>query len=156
MIRILALSLALTLSPAVAKDIGKAPPPIRRAFPVPQPPAARFASSPFLDTLGAWATDDLAAAIALAGSQPDMIDEVGKQCWGAMMTAAQVIKAHPLPLTLRLATDLEAGRLVAMSVKKVCTNPQCTQMWQDLKNQINAIAPIPLPFSMADICAKVP
>ena len=77
-------------------------------------------------------------------------------CWGAMSPIATLIKAHPLPLNLKAASDLEAARLLAIAMNQVCANPNCGQMFLDVNNSIAAITPLPLPISMTSICAKIP
>jgi hypothetical protein len=67
---------------------------------------------------------------------------------------ADIVDAHPVPLTFNLAADLEAARLLVMAVKQVCVKPECSQMWNDLQNQIGAFNPIAAPVSLASICAK--
>jgi hypothetical protein len=81
---------------------------------------------------------------------------VGSACWKTWSAAGAVDKAHPLPLSLKLATDVEAARLVAMAIKKVCMDPNCSQVWNDILNQVAALAIVPLPISLASICSRIP
>jgi hypothetical protein len=92
MIRIVfALTLALAISPAVAQ---------------PRKAAPRQAS--IITIIQNWADQDVQAAIALATSVDGLPDPVGAACWRTWAGAGGVLKAHPLPLTLKLATDVEA------------------------------------------------
>jgi hypothetical protein len=140
MIRIaFALTLALAISPAVAQ---------------PRKAAPRQAS--IITIIQNWADQDVQAAIALATSVDGLPDPVGAACWRTWASAGGVLKAHPLPLTLKLATDVEAARLVAMAIKKVCMDPNCSQVWNDILNQVAALAIVPLPVSLTSICSRIP
>jgi hypothetical protein len=103
-----------------------------------------------------WADQDVQAAIALATSVDGLPDPVGAACWKTWAGASGVLKAHPLPLTLKLATDVEAARLVAMAIKKVCMDPNCSQVWNDILNQVTALAIVPLPVQLASVCSRIP
>lgn len=98
---------------------------------------------------------DIDAAIALSTSIPVLQDPVGNACWQSFNGLAQVIKAHPIPLTLKIATDMEAARLVHLALNQICANPNCGQMWLDLQNAQTALAIAPLPFTFSSLCAKV-
>jgi hypothetical protein len=140
MIRIaFALTLALAISPAVAQ---------------PRKAAPRQAS--IITIIQNWADRDVQAAIALATSVDGLPDPVGAACWRTWASAGGVLKAHPLPLTLKLATDVEAARLVAMAIKKVCMDPNCSQVWNDIQNQVTALAIVPLPVQLASVCSRIP
>ncbi len=99
---------------------------------------------------------DTADATKLATAVPGLQDTVGAACWASFDQLAQLFKAHPLPVTLKLATDIEAARLTAMALNQVCTNPNCGQMWTDAGNTATALAMVPLPFSLPSLCAKIP
>jgi hypothetical protein len=140
MIRIVfALTLALAISPAVAQ---------------PRKAAPRQAS--IITIIQNWADQDVQAAIALATSVDGLPDPVGAACWKTWAGASGVLKAHPLPLTLKLASDVEAARLVAMAIKKVCMDPNCSQVWNDIQNQVTALAIVPLPVQLASVCSRIP
>lgn len=109
----------------------------------------------FLQTIRAWTAADSAGAIDLATSIPDLQDPVGATCWKTFKGLGEIIDKHPLPATLKLMSDIEAGRLILMSVKKVCAEPACSQVWNDMQNQISTFAPIAAPFTLASICNKV-
>ncbi len=102
-----------------------------------------------------WGPDDINGAEALATQIEGLQDPVGKACWASFANLGAVTKAHPLPLTVHLATDLEAVRLFAMALKQVCANPNCTQLFADLKNQIATLAPLKTPFQIGSICASI-
>jgi hypothetical protein len=142
MIRIVvALAVALAISPAVAQ---------------PRKPAAPPRQASIVTIIQNWADQDVQAAIALATSVDGLPDPVGAACWRTWASAGGVLKAHPLPLTLKLATDVEAARLVAMAIKKVCMDPNCSQVWNDIQNQVTALAIVPLPVQLASVCSRIP
>jgi hypothetical protein len=142
MIRIVfALALALAISPAVAQPRRVAAPPRQASI---------------ITIIQNWADQDVQAAIALATSVDGLPDPVGAACWRTWASAGGVLKAHPLPLTLKLATDVEAARLVAMAIKKVCMDPNCWQVWNDILNQVTALAIVPPPVHLASVCSRIP
>jgi hypothetical protein len=125
------------------------------------PPAqAVFAAlaQPF-NALANFIADDSDSAAALATAIPDLQDGHGQQCWMATKKFGEVIKAHPVPVTLKAQTDLEALRLLSMAANTLCANPHCTQVFADLATGVQTLAPlnasIPIP-SLHDICAKIP
>jgi hypothetical protein len=99
---------------------------------------------------------DTADAIKLATAIPGLEDTVGAACWKSFDQLSQLFKLHPLPLTLKIATDIEAARLAAMALNQVCTNPNCGQMWTDAENTAAALSIVPMPFSIASLCSKIP
>jgi hypothetical protein len=124
-------------------------------------------AKPFADFQAAFG-DDTAGAAALAVAIPGLQDGNGQACWMAMEKTAAVFKAHPmpvaqsepgslLPVTVPLATDLEAVRLLAMSFNQLCANPACTQVFSDVTNMVSAAGgPIAqqLP-SLSSICSRI-
>jgi hypothetical protein len=99
---------------------------------------------------------DTADAIKLATAVPGLQDTVGAACWSSFDQLSQLLKLHPLPLTLKVATDIEAARLAVMALNQVCTNPNCGQLWTDAENAAAALSVIPMPLSMTSLCAKIP
>lgn len=99
---------------------------------------------------------DTADAITLSTQIPSIQDPVGSACWKSFDGLSQVIKAHPLPATLKIAADLEAARLAAIALNQICTNPNCGQMWTDVTNTVSALNILPLPFSLQSVCSKIP
>jgi hypothetical protein len=96
-------------------------------------------------------------AIALATSIPDLQDGNGQQCWLAMRSFGAVLKAHPVPLTLKAQTDMEALRLLTMAANKLCSNTACTQVFADLTNGAQTVTGSPLGIpSLNGLCSKVP
>lgn len=162
-------ALALSSSPASAqglklvKPTGNLPADIRAATTATASSAAQnsietFLAKPFkelADFIGA----DSDTAIALSTQIPELQDGHGQQCWLATRQFGEVVKAHPIPLTLKAQTDLEALRLLMMAANNLCANVHCTQVFDDLKNGVQTLAPlnasIPLP-GLHDLCAKVP
>lgn len=117
-----------------------------------------FLAKPFKD-LADFIGADSDAAIALSTAIPELQDGHGQQCWLATRQFGEVVKAHPIPLTLKAQTDLEALRLLMMAANNLCSNVHCTQVFGDLATGVQTLAPInysiPIP-SLHDLCAKVP
>lgn len=120
---------------------------------MPVSPLVALGNSPVVQFFANWGGDDIATAEKLA---TDFKDDIGAACWQTFSEMGDVIKAHPIPATFKLASDIQAARLFVKAIKKVCLKPECSQMWNDLQNQIGAFTPLPLPISLASICAKIP
>lgn len=110
--------------------------------------------------------DDVDNAILLATAIPNLKDGHGQQCWIALRDFTNVSKAHPLPLTGQIATDLQAIRLQAIAANRLCSNIHCTQMFTDYSAMAQAVATAAmgglgtlgakaLP-SLSDACSKIP
>ncbi len=99
---------------------------------------------------------DIQGAIDLATQIPELQDPVGLACWQQFHGIGELIKAHPLPATLKIASDWEAFRLLAIGMNQVCANPNCGQMFVDATNAVGALAPISLPISLQSICQHIP
>lgn len=99
---------------------------------------------------------DTADAIKLATAVPGLQDTVGAACWQSFDNLSAVAKLHPLPLTLKAASDIEAARLFVMALNQICTNPNCGQMFVDATNSVEALNLTPIPLSLPSLCAKVP
>jgi hypothetical protein len=153
------LALIAGLGPAVAQS--------RKRPPLTGDPAADIAAA--VDRAKKKVTDDLtsvahqieglldtADAIKLATAVPGLQDTVGAACWQSFDNLSLLLKQHPLPLTLKLATDIEAARLTAMALNQICTNPNCGQMWTDAQNAAAALSIVPAPMSLTSLCAKIP
>lgn len=119
---------------------------------------AKWLAKPFND-LADFINSDAAEAAKLAIEIPDLQDGHGQICWLAMGQFTAVLKAHPIPLTLKAMSDLEALRLAAMAANNVCRNASCGQVFNDLANGVQQVAPInlgiPIP-SLNSLCSKVP
>jgi len=109
-----------------------------------------------LNALATLVQNDGTASVQLSTAIPELQDYVGQACWTQIALIGKVVKAHPIPLTLKIASDIEAMRLVGMSLNKICANPNCGQMWTDVQNVANAINPTVLPVSLPSICSKIP
>jgi hypothetical protein len=107
--------------------------------------------SSFLST---WTSDDINGAVTLSTQIPGLQDQVGQQCWKSFSSIGALVKAHPLPATLKVATDFESARLFEMAIGQVCQNQYCTQMWSDLSNQIGALGGVPI-SSFSSLCSKI-
>ena len=113
-------------------------------------------AKPFQD-LAAFLSSDAASAIQLSTQIPALKDGEGQQCWIAMSTAGDVFKAHPVPVTFKAMTDVEALRLLQITANKLCVNVHCTQVFSDLGSLAQAASPVPLPIpSLHDLCSKIP
>ena len=113
-------------------------------------------AKPFQD-LANFLSSDAASAIALSTQIPSLQDGHGQQCWMAMATAGDVFKAHPVPVTLKAMTDVEALRLLAMTANNLCSNVHCTQVFADLTSMAQAASPVTLPIpGLHDLCSKIP
>jgi hypothetical protein len=118
---------------------------------IPPLPVKAGSVQDFLTTLA-----DISGAITLSTQIPSLQDPVGNACWQQFAGIAALIKAHPLPLNLKVASDIEAARLLAIALNQICANPNCGQMWVDASNTANALVGAPIPMSLASVCAKVP
>jgi hypothetical protein len=111
---------------------------------------------PFQD-LANFIGDDIDAAITLSTSMPSLQDGNGQKCLMALKTFGDVIKAHPAPLTFKIATDLEAFRLKQAAINKLCSSQECETVFSDFTQVVTALSPVPLPVpNIHDLCAKVP
>lgn len=107
--------------------------------------------------LADFLSSDAEAAIALSTQIPALQDGHGQQCWMAMSTAGAVFKAHPVPLTFKAMTDVEALRLLTMTANNLCTNVHCTQVFADLTSAAQAASAVPLPIpGLHDLCSRIP
>jgi hypothetical protein len=136
-------------------------PPVHRTIANPLDPLGLMSKissdlQPFITFFQTWTQDDLAGAVALSTSIASMPDPVGQACWQTFGSIGALIQQHPVPATLKLATDIEALRLLRNGVKAVCAKPECNQVFADLANMANAVNPLaPVPTLMT-FCAKVP
>lgn len=109
-----------------------------------------------INALASWAGEDVTAALAASTAYPDLQDSVGNACLVQMQTLASIVKAHPLPVTLHLASDLEYARLVQGELNIVCRNPSCSQVWADADNAAAALQVVKLQVSLPTLCKNVP
>lgn len=113
-------------------------------------------SKPLKD-LADFLTTGLDEAAALAIAVPDLQDGNGQACWLAMAATGRILKEHPVPLTLKVAADLESLRLLNMAANRICQNAACTQVFTEAGNLISAAAPMPLALpNLTSLCSKVP
>jgi hypothetical protein len=107
------------------------------------------------DIVNFFATDFDDAA-TLATQIPALQDNNGRACWQRLSSVGVLLKAHPLPVTFKAATDLEALRLFSMALNQTCGDPACTQVFTDLSTGISQLGVgIPVP-SLTQICGKIP
>lgn len=107
--------------------------------------------STFLTNLAA-----ISDAITLSTAIPGISDPVGNACWTQFAPIQALIKAHPLPVNFKIASDIEAARLAAIALNQICANPNCGQMFVDATNAANALSSSPIPISFQSICSKIP
>jgi hypothetical protein len=104
-----------------------------------------------------WVGGDLTAAETLAVQNPALQDWTGYACWKAAETFVGVLKAHPLPLTLKAASDAEALRLATSAAKTLCQTSACQTVSGDLLGGIAQMGlGIPPPVTLQTLCAKIP
>lgn len=112
-------------------------------------------AKPFQDIVN-FIGADLDGAVTLSIAT-DIKDGHGQQCWIALRSFSKIFKAHPLPLTLKAATDFESLRLLGIATNQLCTNVHCTQVFADASAMAQAASPVPLVIpSLHDLCTKVP
>jgi hypothetical protein len=116
---------------------------------------SKLMSNPTVQALVKWAPDDIDAAAKLSTAIPTLQDTTGSACWSSFQQMGGVLRAHPLPITLKAATDFEGARLFFKALKNVCTNSNCTQVFADASNQIGAFTPIPTGISLTTLCSKI-
>jgi hypothetical protein len=157
--KLVALFLALAVSPAFAqtsrpRDILGIPGGIIRS---PTETVAAIAGKQSQD-IAQFISDlaDISSAITLSTQIPGLQDPVGNACWLQFNGIGELLKVHPSPVNLKLASDWEALRLLAIGLNQVCANPNCGQMFVDATNAVSALAPIPSGLSLQSICAKIP
>lgn len=110
-----------------------------------------------LQDLQAFIAGDFMGAAELAVKIPDLQDGNGQACWTMLQSAGAVLKEHPVPITFKGATDLEALRLLLMTANKVCSNAACTQVFTEAGNIITSLAPLSVPIpNLTSLCSKVP
>jgi hypothetical protein len=110
-----------------------------------------------LQDLADFLVTGLDDAATLAVAIPDLQDGNGQACWLAMAATGKILKEHPVPLTLKVAADLESFRLLNMAANKICQNAACTQVFTEAGNLVNAASPVPLALpNLTALCSKVP
>lgn len=117
---------------------------------------ATILAKPFQD-IADFIGEDADAAIALSTVIPNLQDGHGQQCWIAMKSFGDIIKAHPIPITLHIINDYESLRLLGIATNNLCSNVHCTQVFADFTGMAQAASPMPLAIpSLHDLCTKVP
>ena len=151
--RLLIVALALAFaSPALAQNRPKLPfDPLNLEHGGPAVAKLDTEIATFLNNIA-----DFGDAVTLSTSIPGLQDNVGNSCWQQFAPLQALVKVHPIPLTFKLATDIEALRLAAIGLNQVCANPNCGQMFVDASNAANAIAGTQIPVSLGSLCSKVP
>jgi hypothetical protein len=126
-----------------------------------QPSLMSLLSKPLQD-LANFLQSDFAGAEELSTAIPALQDGNGQACWAQMKSAGAVFKQHPLPLTLKAATDLEALRLLIITANNTCNNTACTQVFTEAGNLVQSIVSTaagalstPLP-NLTVLCSKLP
>ena len=113
-------------------------------------------AKPFND-IANFIGSDADGAVTLATVIPNIQDGHGQQCWIAMKSFGDVIKAHPVPITFHVIQDYETLRLLGIATNNLCSNVHCTQVFADFTGMAQAASPMPLAIpSLHDLCTKVP
>ena len=113
-------------------------------------------AKPFKD-IADFIGSDADGAVKLATVIPTLQDGHGQQCWIAMKSFGDIIKAHPVPITFHVLQDYETLRLLGMATNNLCSNTHCTQVFADLTSMAQAASPVQLAIpSLHDLCTKVP
>lgn len=119
-------------------------------------PIERLLSEP-MQQLADFIAGGFDDAVTLSTAVSNLQDGNGQACWSVLREYSAVLKAHPIPITLKFAADLESLRLLNMAAKKVCQTASCTQVFNELANGITSLSPISVPIpSISALCAKVP
>ena len=114
-------------------------------------------AKPFKD-LADFIGADVTEAIRLSTAVSTLQDTNGQVCWQGFQDFASIVKEHPVPATFRLASDVQALRLMVMTTNKLCGNVHCRTVFGDMANLANAASPVPLPASLDPlslVCSKV-
>ena len=152
---------------AVADEVKVANGPVVRPpspfIPSAPTPAAGDAAGPLSDLADLFASD-FAGAASLA-TETSIKDGNGQACWTAFGPFGELVKAHPHVFTGKLATDLEAQRLLVMNARKLCDNVACQTVFTEAATAISKVTSV-LPVSInvnvtpvnlfAKACADVP
>jgi hypothetical protein len=80
---------------------------------------------------------DFSTALALASGDPTanpaaIPDPNGAACWTVLQPIAKTIKANPIPLTLKIASDIQKFRLVQIQLQTACETPACTTLFSEV------------------------
>jgi hypothetical protein len=117
---------------------------------------ATILAKPFQD-IATFIGADADAAVSLSTAIPALQDGHGQQCWIAMKSFGDIIKAHPVPITFHVINDYETLRLLGIATNNLCSNVHCTQVFADATAMAQAASPMPLAIpSLHDLCTKVP
>lgn len=121
------------------------------------------AGGPLSDLASLFASD-FASAATLA-TATSIKDGNGQACWTAFGPFGELVKAHPHVFSGKLATDLEAQRLLVMNARKLCDNVACQTVFTEAATAVSKVTSA-LPVSVnvnvtpinlfAKACADVP
>lgn len=99
---------------------------------------------------------DFAGAATLSTAIPSAQDGNGQACWTKMQNAGAIFKAHPVPLTLKLATDLEAERLLLITAAQLCAYDPCRAVFDDQATAVASLGVGVPVLSLTALCSKIP
>lgn len=119
-------------------------------------PARAATASPFtalLSAIGGWAKGDVVTAIGAATKYSALQDQVGPACLADLQTLATMLADHPLPATLKLATDSEYLILDMAQIDKICANTACSQRTADILRIVNVVKSLPVQVSFQTLCS---
>ena len=118
------------------------------------------ASNNIFQQIANWFSADPQEAIDLAYAFPTPPDGNGPMCWAQGGALIAIIKAHPLILTGKPETDMEAWRLATMRARTICDNTACQTIAQEFASGIKTMSPVPITLpsvnAFSDICLHVP
>lgn len=124
---------------------------------------AAAANGPLAELAELFASD-FASAVALA-TATSIQDGNGQACWKAFSPFGELVKAHPNVFSGKLATDLEAQRLIVIAARNLCNNVACSTVFTELATAVSKITTaLPLSINVnvtpvnvfAKACADVP
>ncbi len=82
---------------------------------------------------------DFAEAAKLA-TATSVQDGNGQICWTAFGPFGELVTQHPHVFSGKLATDLEAQRLLVMNARKLCDNTACQTVFSEAANAVSKLA----------------
>jgi len=91
-----------------------------------------------LSELSSLFASDFASAAKLA-TDTSIQDGNGQACWTAFGPFGELVKAHPHVFSGKLATDLEAQRLLVMDARKLCDNVACQTVFSEAANAVSKL-----------------
>lgn len=114
------------------------------------------AGNDVLNQIAAYVDNDLDAAITLSTSIPGMEDGNGHDCWVVSRGLGDVVRKHPLVLTAKAATDIQALRLAVVAARRICDASSCQKVSLDAATFVGTLGVGIAINPLTSICTKVP